>query len=378
MVLFREGINSLQPKIWRIYRNGLLLWAPNTVITLLLPVFILTATGLTVLSAISTHLFLLQLSWILAGGLILFVAFWFDWRPLLASPWFVASLYFLVVILLVYVYAAGPVIRNVRGWLQLGPITLQPVELAKVALILLFAQYFSRRHLKIAQFRVIFVSLSLFAAPFLLTALQPDLGNALILFAIWFGILIASGLPRRKIALAIVALSIVAALGWVYGLKTYQRERITAVFYPEKNALGINYSVIQSKIAIGSAGFWGKGYGQGSQTQLGYLTEPVSDFIFAALIEEWGVPGLIIILGAFSALIVRIAYIGSVADRNFDKLLCIGAIIVFSTQFLLNTGSATGLLPVVGVTFPFVSYGGSSMVANFLILSLVASVKYKL
>jgi rod shape determining protein RodA len=139
--------------------------------------------------------------------------------------------------------------------------------------------------------------------------------------------------------------------------------------------LGINYSVSQSKIAIGSAGLWGKGYGQGMQTQLGFLSEPSEDFIFAALIEEWGVIGGLVIVAAFLFLIFQILRIGSLADENFEKFVCLGAAMMFGVQFLLNTGSATGLLPVVGVTFPFVSYGGSSMIVDFFMLSIVNSIR---
>jgi rod shape determining protein RodA len=158
-------------------------------------------------------------------------------------------------------------------------------------------------------------------------------------------------------------------------LKPYHRARIVGFLYPDQNALGINYSAIQSKIAIGSAGFLGQGYGQGTQAQLGFLSEPSEDFIFAAFIEEWGVAGGIVIVAAFLFLIFQILRIGLLADENFEKFICLGAAIMLGVQFLLNTGSTTGLMPVIGVTFPFFSYGGSSMLANFFTISLVNSIR---
>ena len=142
--------------------------------------------------------------------------------------------------------------------------------------------------------------------------------------------------------------------------------------------LGANYSVIQSKVAIGSAGMWGKGYGQGSQTQLGFLPDPGNDFILAALIEEWGMAGGILVVGAFLALIIGILKIGSLAVRNFEKFICLGAAIVFGTQFFMNAGSALGLVPVVGIPFPFLSYGGSSILTSFFLIAIIAGIERKI
>jgi rod shape determining protein RodA len=204
--------------------------------------------------------------------------------------------------------------------------------------------------------------------------LQPDYGSALILISLWWGFLLVSGLPLRRLMLGILVFAVCGMLLWGFGLKAYQRDRIVGLFYPERDVLGINYSTTQSKIAIGSAGFFGKGYGQGSQTQLGFLTQPADDFILAALIEEWGWGAGMFLLGIFFFLMLQILKIGMHAERNTEKFICLGTAIVFGVQFLLNTGSTTGLLPVVGVTFPFVSYGGSSLLTSLLLLAIINAI----
>ena len=344
-------------------------------IALFLPVGILVLAGLTMLSAISTHLLLLQTTWIFLGiGVVLFF-YAVDWRLMLTYRWVIGGLYIFVLLILAITYFKAPVIRNTRSWLELGPFNFQPVELAKIVLVLLYANYFSRRHLSIARVKHIITSFLFFIVPAGLTALQPDLGSATILFGIWFSFLLLSGLPWRKVAVALLVFLAISIVMWFYFLEDYQRERIIGVFYPERDSLGINYSVIQSKIAIGSGGFWGKGYGQGTQTQLGFLTEPTNDFILAAVVEEWGLFGGFFIIAVFCALIFQIIKIGYNAERNFEKFICLGVAVVFGLQFVLNVGSTVGLTPVVGVTFPFLSYGGSSILANFFLLSLINAVR---
>lgn len=344
-------------------------------LSLFLPVGILIGASLLVLSAISTHFFILQIAWAIIGcGLVAFFLF-LDWRSIFNYRWMIWGLYGLGLFLLVLAYLVGPVIRNTHNWLVLGPFTLQPVEVMKVALILLYANYFSRRHLAVARWRNILTTFFLFAMPAAVAVKLPDLGSSVIFFAIWFGFLLLSGLPPRRIFAAVLVFVLAAGFIWIYVFKDYHRARIVGFLDPQANSLGINYSVIQSKIAIGSAGLWGKGYGGGTETQLGFLSEPTEDFIFAAFIEEWGVAGGLIVIAAFFMLIFQILRIGSLADENFEKFICLGAATMFGMQFLLNAGSATGLTPVVGVTFPFLSYGGSSMFANFFILAIVNSIR---
>lgn len=342
--------------------------------SLLLPAGFLVAAGLVGISSVSMSLFYFQLVWAALGAALVALFVFVDWRSLLNFRWIVAGFYVLTVILLIVVYFKGPVIRNTRSWFVLGPVSFQPVELMKIALILLYAEYFSRRHLLVGRWRTILASFAYFALPAALVALQPDLGSVLILFNIWFGFLLVSGLPWRRVIIALAAFAIAGLFMWQGVLEQYQKERILGVFFPERNALSINYSVIQSKIAIGSAGMLGKGYGQGTQTQLGFLSEPANDFILSVLIEEWGWLAGLAIMGIFALVVYRMLRVGALADQNFEKFICLGATIVFGLQFIVNAGSATGLSPVIGVTFPFMSYGGSSFLTNAFLLAIVNAI----
>lgn len=346
-------------------------------LALFLPVGILLGASLLILSSVSAHLFLLQLIWIALGIGVLFLASFIDWSSVLRHRSVIVGIYLLAIALLTFVYLKGPVIRNAKSWIILGPVSFQPVELAKIALILLYASYFSRQHLSVGRLKHIATSFLYFIIPAILVALQPNLGSAIVLFGLWYGTLLVSGLPLRRIMASILVFAVAGVLLWSFGLKDYQRKRIEGFFEPNKNTLGVNYNVTQSKIAFGSGGFWGKGYKQGSQVQLGFLSVPESDFVLAAFTEEWGLFGAFVVILSFGFLLYKIAKIAVAADHNFEKYICLGGIIIFATQFFINSASETGLIPVIGLTFPFLSYGGSSLITNFFILSMIESVRRK-
>ena len=344
-------------------------------LSLFIPVGILVVASLVTLSALSLHLFVLQLIWVLLGiGIIAF--FWFfDWRAIFNVPWAVGAFYVLVLFLMLFALLHGSVVRNTRSWIVLGPISIQPVEFMKAALILVYAAYFRRRHLAVAHWRTILTSFVFFAIPAAISVKLPDLGSALIFFGIWFGFLLLLGLPWRRILAAIAIFAVAGIFAWHFVLRGYHRARILGFLYPQDNSLSINYSETQSRIAIGSGGIWGAGYGQGTQAQLGFLSVPESDFVFASLIEEWGLFGGLLVLGAFLVLVWRILAIGSVAKENFAKFICLGIALMLSVQFFLNAGSVTGLLPVIGVTFPFLSYGGTSAIVDFFLIGIVNAIR---
>jgi len=346
-------------------------------LALFLPVGIIVTAGLAMLSALSFHLFWMQLIWVAIGIALVLLFLFIDWRSIFNFRWIIWGCYGLGVILMILAYLQGPIIRNTRSWFAFGPFTVQPVELVKIAIIFLYANYFSRRHLAVARWQTIISSFIFFVIPAAIAAVLPDLGSVVIFAAIWFGFLFLSGLPARRIAACVLIFFLTAGFIWVYVLKDYHRARIIGYFSPQQSSLGVNYSMIQSKIAIGSAGLFGKGYGQGTQAQLGFLSEPTEDFIFPAFIEEWGVAGGFLVIAVFLFLIFRILAIGMLADKNFEKFICLGTATMFGIQFLLNAGSATGLTPVVGVTFPFLSYGGSSMIADFFLLAVINSVRQR-
>jgi rod shape determining protein RodA len=341
---------------------------------LFIPLGIVLAASVLTLASISSSFLIAQLVWIVLGLALIVALYFIDWRGLISSPRIVGAVYALAILLLGAVLVIGPVVRNIRGWIVIGPFSYQPVELAKLALILLFAQYFSRAHVRIARYSTMAWSFCMAALPAALTMLQPDLGSAVILFALWFGLLIVSGLPWRRIMLALALAALAALVMWFLILAPYQKARIIGVIYPQQNTLGINYSTNQARIAIGSAGLFGKGYRQGSQTQLGFLSEPQSDFVLASFVEEWGWGGGLVLLAAFLFLLFAILRTGMRAGSNTEKFICLGAALLFLLQFAINAGSTVGLLPVVGVTFPFLSYGGSSLLTNMALIAIVNAI----
>jgi rod shape determining protein RodA len=341
---------------------------------LIFPVACIAFASLLTLSSLSFSLFWHQLIWYAMGFGFFFVFHFIDWRPLINRRSVGWVIYAFVIALLVATFFFAPTIRGTRSWLVLGPFQIQAAELAKGALIIVFAQYFARKHIGIAKLQHLVVPFLYFLVPAALILLQPDMGSTLILFGIWFGFLLVSGLPLRHLAAFGVLFLVGGVLLWSFFLKDYQRDRLIGLFVPDRDPLGVNYNVIQSKIAIGSAGLLGKGYGQGSQIQLGFLPEAKTDFIFSAFIEEWGIISGILLVGAFIFLIHRILRVGMKAERNFEKFICLGTAIMLIIHFLINAGEAVGFMPVIGVTFPFLSYGGSSILINFFLLGIIHSI----
>ncbi len=336
-------------------------------------VLFLAVASLAMLFSINETFFWRQISWWAAALIILIFFSKIDWRPAINYKWITFSFYALTILLLVITLLIAPTIRNAKSWIVIGPMQFQASEIAKAALIIVLAYFLAKRHIGIAHWQVLLSTFIYFLMPVILVLAQPDLGTALILFSIWGGFLLVSGVRWRHLLIGFLILILVAAAGWQFFLRDYQKTRITALFNPEADPLGVNYSVIQSKIAIGSAGFWGKGFNQGTQVQLGFLPEAHGDFILAAFIEEWGLIGGIAVIGAFILILFRIIKVGLVSEDNFTKLLCLGTVIMFLTQFILNVGSNLGFLPVVGVSFPFFSYGGSNLLTNMVLVGIIQS-----
>jgi len=332
--------------------------------------------SLVVLRSIAPQLFMVQLLWIVIGLLAIIFFIFFDPRVIVNSSRILWGFYAFVSGLLL-LSLASPVVRETQAWIRLGAFSFQPVELMKISLILLYAYYFSRRHIKIKSWSTILISFLLIVIPIGVVALQPDLGSALILGSIWFGFLLLSGLPWQRLIIMIILFLFGLVLMWNFVLKTYHKERIMNVFYPEQHALTFNYNVIQSKIAIGSAGWWGKGFGQGSQVQAGFLPEAETDFIFAALVEEWGWIIGALVVSAFLWLMLEILKIGLSVDQNIERFICLGTVLMLLVQFFLNIGSVLGISPVIGVPFPLLSYGGSSLVTSLLLLGIIYGISLR-
>ena len=315
-----------------------------------------------------------QLVWVFIALVLIFGLPLINLRAIFNYRWLILGIYFFVLSLLVITYFFAPTIGGVRSWLQVGPVQVQASEFMKAALIILLSSFFALRHVAIAQPRVILISFLYFLIPTILVLLQPDLGTSLALFGIWFGYLLVSELPLRHIAIACLAFILVGILAWNFGLAEYQKERITALFSPEADPLGVNYSVLQSKIAIGSAGVFGKGFGQGTQVQLGFLPAAETDFIFSAFVEEWGLVGGLFVIAAFLYLIYRILQLGMGSYNNFAKFISLGTAITLFIHFSVNLGSALGLLPVIGISLPLVSYGGSNLLTIATLIGIIAGV----
>jgi len=337
-------------------------------------VLFLIAAGLVTLVSSRPDLFWKQIAFAIAGIIIATAFVFFNWQSYANYRGAIFGLYAVSILFLIIAEFFAPSIRGTRGWLIFGDIHFQVSEFAKLALIAVFAKFFSRKNIGIAKFSNLFSSFIYFLIPAGFVALQPDFGSALVLFCVWFGFLLVSGIKYRHLIVAVIIFSILGGAIWSSVLENYQKDRIIGFIFSEMDPLGVNYNVIQAKIAIGSAGLFGKGFGQGSQAQLGFLPEASTDFIFAAFVEEWGILAGLLLIFVFAFLILRIIRIGLDADNNFGRFICLGAVILFVVQFVFNIGSNLGLTPVIGVTFPFLSYGGSSLLTNLIFVSTIQSV----
>lgn len=310
------------------------------------------------------------------GGLFLmFILSFFDWRELRENPYLILILYLLCLFGLAGLFLFAPEIRGVKSWYKLGPISLDPIEFTKIILIILLAKYFSIRHIEMYRIRHILLSGAYILFPAILIFLQPDLGQVLILIALWIGVLIISGIKLRHFLTLVLCGLLIFILSWSFLLKDYQKERVLSFLTPGIDPLGVSWSQNQAKIAIGSGGIFGQGIGQGSQTQYGFLPEPQTDFIFGAIAEEMGLIGISVLLFLFSVLIWRIIKIAISVQTNFPRLFAAGFSILLISQIFIHIGMNLGMVPVIGISLPLISYGGSSLIAIFIGLGILQSIK---
>ena len=286
----------------------------------------------------------------------------------------VLALYLLSIFLLLLTFYSRSV-RGVNAWIVLGQFTFEPAELAKLMLIVLMAKYFSQRHVHINQFKYIVVAGFYFILPVSIMVIQPDLGSAIILSLIWLGMLLAAGINKRHLFLLLILAVVFGYGGWISVLKPYQKERLVSFVNPKADPLGMGYNLIQSQVAIGS-GYWiGNGLSKGSQATLGFLPEPHNDFVFAAAAEQFGLLGIGLILATIGFIISRTLLIGRAAVSNFGKLFSVGITIFIFTHALIGASVNIGLMPVTGLPFPFLSYGGSYIISLMAGLGVLQSIK---
>ena len=321
-------------------------------------------------TAFSNSYFVRQASFAALGFVLMAVLAFLDYRHI---EKFSTTIFFLAAFLLLAVLVLGRVIRGTTGWISLGPVNFQPVEGAKIALILFLASFISRKTSELGEWVRIIASLVLSSLFIFLVMKQPDLGSAIVLSAIWGGMIVASGIRAKHVLVLIVLGVAIATSGWFF-LAGYQRDRLTVFIHPERDPKGSGYNVLQAMVAVGSGGVFGKGVGYGSQSQLNFLPEKHTDFIFAVIGEELGLFGVGLLFFAYGTLFYRIYRIGRDARDNFGYLIALGSFIFFAVQVAINIGMNVGVLPVTGLPAPFLSYGGSSLLASFALIGILLSV----
>ena len=355
-----------------------------------------------------------QVIWGIAALIIFFIIYSLptnSFKPI-ATPVYLVSLFFLIVVLLV-----GRKVSGAKSWLDLGFLGFQPSELAKMGTILAMATFLSRRNANIESFKDILIALSIGLVPVALILLEPDMGTSIIFFGIILSIIVWKGISLFSlfvvlspgfVAIAalfgiyyfIGALVVVGVLlllfkrdvffsgsifamnlgagffaDYVYkALSPHQQKRIQSFIDPMADPLGSGYNAIQAKVAIGSGGLFGKGFLKGNQTQLQFIPEQWTDFIYCVIGEEFGFIGSFLTLLLFFILFLRLLKIAANAKDEFLSLIVIGILSVYFTHFLINIGMTVGILPVIGIPLPFVSYGGSSLLVNMFMLGIVANV----
>ncbi|WKZ29027.1 MAG: rod shape-determining protein RodA [Patescibacteria group bacterium] len=297
------------------------------------------------------------------------VGFHYRWLSFVTVP-----MYFGMMLLLLTVLVTGQVIRGTRGWIYIGSAGFQPVELAKVVLIIIMAKFLATHGRYTKDIRVVIQSAVTVVLMLLLVVLQPDLGGAIILASIWFGMVLVSGL-RAKHLLTMAAIAIAfGAVSWLFLLRPYQKERIATFLNPASDPFGQGYNVTQSVIAIGAGQLTGRGVASGSQSQLRFLPEAKTDFIFSVIAEEMGFIGVLILLGLFGVLFSRLYVLAATSRDDFTLFLVIGTSVLIASETFVNIGVASGILPVTGLALPFVSYGGTSLVMHFVLIALMQNI----
>ena len=315
-----------------------------------------------------------QLIWI---GLSLGIFFGFsfiDFRFLRRTS-VVVLFYGIAAFLLIVLFALGHTANGAESWFQLGYFAVQPSDPAKLVLVILLAKYFSRRHVEIAYVKHIIISGIYAFIFFILVLLEPDFGGAMIIFSIWLGMVLVSGISKRHLLL-VFTIGLVAFSGlWFYAFKPYQKARIRDFVSPLTHISGSGYNAYQSTIAVGSGGLLGKGLGYGTQSRLHFLPEYQTDFIFAAFAEEWGFVGVATLFFLFGVVIWRILINAMHGVSNFEILFGVGLAIYFMAHFIINVGMNMGILPVTGLVAPFMSYGGSHLLTEFAGLGILMGMR---
>jgi len=307
--------------------------------------------------------------------LVLLIFSFIDYRLFKNSPYLIIGIYLFLLLALVLLLFFGKAYGGTKGWFSLGVFNFQPIEFIKIALILVLAKYFSMRNIEIWQSRHLLVSGTFMILPAILTVLQPDLASAMILVAIWLGIIWLSGIKLRQIVALVLIFVLLVLISWNFLLKDYQIDRLTSFLNPQSDIRGSGYNLRQSLIAIGSGGLFGKGLGWGTQTQLRFLPAPKTDFIFASVAEEFGLFGVLLLISCFGVLFWRLYVLALRSTNNFARLFVAGFLIKLIAECSINIAMNLGLLPVAGLPLPLLSFGGSHMISDFIALGIIFNIQ---
>lgn len=323
------------------------------------------------------NIFKRQLVYVALGIFIMFLFSIMDYRFFRDNPYLLLIFYVLGVALLIGVLLIGREIRGVTSWLRIGQWGFEPVELVKLVMILILAKYFSLRHIEVYRLRHLIVSGLYVIVPLVLILVQPELGYVLILSFVWLVMVVIAGIRLKHILFLVLIGVIIFSVGWLFLLQDYQKERVLSFISPYSDPLGGGYNIIQSIIAVGSGKFFGRGLGRGPQSQLNFLPEQHTDFIFATIAEEWGFAGSFFILFLLGFIFYKLVKISFNSSNNFARLFSIGFASMILFQAIINIGMNVGLFPIIGIPLPFVSFGGSSMVMSFVGLGIIQSISIR-
>ncbi|MFA4890477.1 MAG: rod shape-determining protein RodA [Candidatus Paceibacterota bacterium] len=320
------------------------------------------------------YFFSRQIVWILISVIVFFAFSFIDWRFLRRGGILMALLLFFVAVL-AFLFAFGKIIKGASSWFETSFFAIQPSDPLKLVVILILAKYFSRRHIEIANIKHIIISGLYVFIPAVLVFFQPDFGSAIVLFIIWLGMILVSGVNKKHLLLIFLIGTLVLGTCWFFVFKPYQKQRILTFLHPLADIRGAGYNAFQSTIAVGSGKIFGKGIGFGTQSRLEFLPEHQTDFIFAAFAEEWGLLGVVFIFLFFGIIIWRILKNAFLGQSNFESLFGIGLAIFLMAHFTIHVGMNIGLLPVTGLGLPFMSYGGSNLVTVFAGLGILMGMR---
>jgi len=325
--------------------------------------------------AVQAAFYMKQVIWLIISilALILFISFDYIWLARIAIPVYIMGLLLLLIVLI-----AGRTGMGAQRWISLGPLSFQPSEFFKLLFIIMISSYYSFLREPMGVFSLLRVFFFIVFIPFMLLFKQPDLGTAIVVLLIFISVSLVKGLHKKVVimivVIGIISLPFLGNIMWT-GLKDYQKNRLIAFIEPEVDPAGIGYHINQSKIAIGSGEFFGKGYLKGTQGPFRFLPEKHTDFIFAVFAEEWGFVGSVFLLSLYLLLIMRGLDTASKAKDDFGRLLALGITFMFCIYFFVNIGMTLGIMPVVGIPLPFMSYGGTALLSNYISIGVLINIR---